>query len=371
MMNPIDRELVRHFRIEGAFLDAAPYGFGYIHDTYIARFKQSDGGVRRVIIQRINHDIFKKPAQVMENIHRVTNHIRSKITDAGGDAARGTLTIVPARDGDAFWVSPQGHYWRAYRFIDGARAYLQAESPEQYYQAGKAFGRFLKMLDDFDPAGVHETIPDFHHTPKRFRAFLEALERDAVNRAVTVSAEIDFALQRAGETGILVELVEAGAMPERVTHNDTKFDNVMLDDETGDVVCVIDLDTVMPGLAVFDFGDAVRAGANPAAEDERDLAKVRLDLTVYDRLARGFIEEVGDLLTPAESDHLAFGAKLITYEQGIRFLTDYLNGDIYYKTQRPDHNLDRCRTQFKLVSDMEREFDKMVRIVERYRLGAL
>ncbi len=367
MMKPNFAKLVEHFRFEGEFVDATPYGFGHINDTYAARFCQGNGAMRRYIIQRINHDIFKRPDYVMHNMERVTGHMRDRIMAAGGDPLRETITLVPTIDGETYWKSSDEAYWRAHYFIEGARAYRKAENPEHYYHAARAFGRFLSRVGDLPTTELYETIPDFHHTPKRFQTFIQATEKDTRNRAQAVQAEIAFAQNRAAETTVLIDLVAGGRMPERVTHNDTKFDNVMLDNETGEGICVIDLDTVMAGLAVFDFGDSVRTGASTAAEDDPDSSKVRFDLDIFDRLAQGFLEETRQFLTPTEIDHLAFGAKLITFEQGIRFLTDYLNGDVYYKTRRPEHNLDRCRTQFKLVSEMEASEDQMNRMIEAYR----
>ncbi len=366
-MKPNFEKLIKHFKFEGDFLDARPYGFGHINDTYAARFRQSDGSLRRYIIQRINHHVFKKPEEVMSNIERVSSHLRARIVAAGGDPTRESITLIPTVTGKPYCQSAAGDYWRVHLFIEGARTYRVAEKPAHYYHAGKAFGKFLKMLDDFPAEQLYHTIPDFHHTPKRLQSFIQAVDADSQNRAQSVKTEIEFVMQRAEETGVLIDLFEQGDMPQRVAHYDAKLDNVMIDDVTGEGICVIDLDTVMPGLAVFDFGDAVRSGANPVEEDEQDLSGVRLDLATYDRLAQGFLEEAGDVLTLIEVDHLAFAAKLITFEQAIRFLTDHLNGDIYYKIHRQDHNLDRCRTQLELVRDMEAKFEQMVSIIDVYR----
>jgi len=366
-MKPDFAQLAEQFRFEGEFVEASPYGSGHINDTYAARFRQGNGGTRRYIIQRINHNVFKRPDYVMHNMERVTRHMRDRIIAADGDPMRETITLVPTIDEKAYYKSLSGEYWRAYHFIEGARAYQKAENPELPYRAARAFGRFLNLVNDLPPDQLYDTIPDFHHTPKRFHAFAQALENDPQNRARDVKSEIDFVLNRSGETTVLTSLVASGEMPKRITHNDTKFDNVMIDNETGEGICVIDLDTVMGGLAVFDFGDSVRIGVSTGAEDEPDTSKVSLNLDIFDRLAQGFLEETHEFLTPAEVDHLAFGAKLITFEQGIRFLTDYLDGDLYYKTHRPRHNLDRCRTQFRLVSEMERNFDDMLQIIELHR----
>lgn len=365
LLAPNFAELVRHFRFDGEFVDAARFGTGHINDTYAARFRLGNGDVRRYVIQRINHTVFKKPEELMHNMERVTGHMRRKVIAAGGDPDREVVTLVPTTDGRSYYLSPAGDYWRALLLIEDARSYQVAENLGIYYQAARGFGRFMRMLDDFPIDDLFESIPDFHHTPKRLQTFAQAVEDDRANRVQAVQAEIDFILSRADEADILIDLQQQGVMPLRVTHNDTKFENVMIDDGSGESICVIDLDTVMPGFAVFDFGDSVRSGASTGAEDEPDISKVTLDLAVFDRLAQGFLEETRATLTPIEIDHLVFGAKLITYEQAIRFLTDHLNGDTYYKTQRENQNLDRCRTQIKLVSDMEAEFERLTEIVKR------
>ena len=360
-------KLVEQFQFEGEFEVVNPFGYGHINDTYVAIFRQGNGDMCRYIIQRINHNVFKRPDYVMHNMEKVTRHMRKRIISAGGDPMRETITLVPTVDGRVYCKSSSGDYWRACHFIEGARAYQKVDDPELYYQAAQTFGRFLNLVNDLPANQLYETIPDFHHTPKRFQALISVLDEDPWNRAHSVKAEIEFTLDRAEETTVLTDLVAKGEMPERITHNDTKFDNVMIDNETGQGICVIDLDTVMGGLAVFDFGDSVRTGASTGAEDGPDTSEIRLDLSIFDQLARGFLEETREILTPIEVDHLAFGAKLITFEQGIRFLTDYLNGDIYYKTHRPGQNLDRCRTQLELVSEMERKSDDMLRIIEMHR----
>jgi Ser/Thr protein kinase RdoA (MazF antagonist) len=360
-------DVLKCFRFEGDFLDGAPYPFGHINDTYSVRFGTADDTVRYYILQRINHDVFKDPERLMHNVEMVTAHLRKKVIAAGGDPQRETLNLVPAVNGKTFHKTHDGNYWRAYVFIDGAQTYETAKTLDHFYSAAKAFARFQQLLSDFPAEWLHETIPDFHHTRKRFEAFVETVEKDIRNRAGSVRAEIEFVEKRAADTSVLVDLLARGALPERVTHNDTKFNNVMIDDETGEGICVIDLDTVMPGLSLYDFGDAVRSGANSAAEDEWDLSKVWFDLDVFDRLARGYLEVAGDFLTPSEVDYLAFSARLMTLECGMRFLADHLNGDVYFKIQRENHNLDRCRTQFRMVADMEEQFDQMEAIVRKYR----
>lgn len=360
------KDVASHFQIGGRFIDAAPYGTGHINDTYAGRFETSDGIVR-YIHQRINHNIFKEPEKLMNNIERVTRYAREQVEVAGGDPERETLNLIPTMDGCSFYRSPEGDYWRTYVFIEGARTYDQVEDLRHVYSASKAFGNFQKMLRTLPGQRLHETIPDFHHTRKRFEAFVQALESDAAARALSAGPEIDFVLKREADTFIIVDLLSHGELPERVTHNDTKLNNVMIDDLTGEGICVIDLDTVMPGSALYDFGDSVRIGASTAVEDERDLSKVGVSLDMFDRLAHGYLDAVRDLLTPVEMDYLVFSAKLMTFECGMRFLTDYLSGDVYFKVHREGHNLDRCRTQFKMVAEMEEKADEMAAAIAWYR----
>jgi hypothetical protein len=359
-------EIVKHFQLEGRFLDAAPIGSGHINDTYVSRF-QDGPRETRYIHQRINTFVFKEPDKLMENIERVTRHARQQIIAAGGDPRRETLTLAPTTAGRSFYRTPEGECWRTYLFIEGARTYDKAENPQLIHTAGKAFGDFQRMLSTLPGERLHETIPFFHHTPRRFATFLRAVEDDLHDRARTVEAEIGFALQRQAHTSVVVDMLARGVIPERVTHNDTKLNNVMIDDRTGAGICIIDLDTVMPGSALYDFGDAVRLGASTAAEDERDLNKVGLDLGLFERLTAGYLDATASFLTPAEMDHLAFSAILITLELGMRFLTDHLNGDVYFRIHRPNHNLDRCRAQFRMVAEMERQLGRMNEIVSRYR----
>ena len=360
-------QIVKHFQFQGDYLDAQPYGFGRINDTYAVRFRQEAAGIKYYILQRINHQVFKRPEEVMANIDKVTSHLRNKIQNAGGDPERGTINLIPTIDGHLFYRTEEGDYWRAHLMIEGAQSYQIARDQDHYYHASKAFGSFLSLLEDFPVDQLFVTIPDFHHTAKRFDTFLQVVEKDVANRAHLAKNEIDFILDRAEETTILVELVDQGLMPERVTHNDTKFDNVMIDDVTGEGICVVDLDTVMPGLTVFDFGDSVRSGANPGGEGTRDLNKVCFDMAIFDRLAHGFLEATRGILTTYEVDNLVFGSKLITFELGMRFLTDHLNGDTYFKIDGENQNLDRCRTQLRLVYDMELKYEQMLSIIDLYK----
>jgi len=360
------REIVSHFQLEGQLLDIIPYGTGHINDTYAGRF-QTTRGVARYVHQRLNRNVFREPEKVMENIERVTRYARERITAAGGDPQRETLTLVPAQDGQSFYRTPEGDTWRTFLFIHGVRTYDKVEDVRHVYSAANAYGKFQRLLSGLPGKRLHETIPNFHHTRKRFEAFVHAWERDARNRAGSVKTEIDFILKRQDDASVVVDMLAQGQLPERVTHNDTKLNNVLIDEQTGEGICVIDLDTVMPGSALYDLGDLVRTAAITALEDEPDLAKVSLDLEMFDRLAHGYLDATRDTLTPVEIDHLAFGAKLITFEQAIRFLDDYLSGDVYYKIHRQHHNLDRARTQIKMVAEMEQKMDHMMTIVNQYR----
>ena len=352
------RSVARQFQIYGEFISAAPYGTGHINDTYCAVFNQGGTPVR-YILQRINHHVFKNPLALMENVQRVTTHLSHKVAHQA-DFSRYVLTLIPARDGRAWHCDSGGNYWRTYLFIENARTYDAVESPQQAFQAARAFGEFQKLLADLPAPRLHDTIPNFHHTPSRFASLEAVIAADSVNRAHLAQAEIEFALKHKPLTGVLL----AAGLPERVTHNDTKLNNVMLDDKTGDGICVIDLDTVMPGLALYDFGDIVRTSTSPAKEDERDLLKVQMQFPMFEALVRGYLETAAGFLSKAERQHLAFSGKLITFEIGIRFLTDFLDGDVYFKVHRAGHNLDRCRTQFKLVESIERQEEQMTKLVE-------
>jgi aminoglycoside phosphotransferase (APT) family kinase protein len=352
-MNPQHdiRSISSHFTHLGNFVDAAPYGTGHINDTYCATYDQGGSPVR-YIHQRINSKIFKDPPALMENILRVTEHLHRKLAGRS-DADRRALTLVPACDGRPFFQDETGNYWRTYLFIERARTYDAVESTTQAFQAAKAFGKFQEDLADLPPPPLHVTLPGFHDTPKRYAAFEQAVAADAADRVRLAQPEIEFVRRRRPLADVLLELHRQGEIPERTTHNDTKLNNVMLDDATHEGLCVIDLDTVMPGLALYDFGDMVRTATNPALEDERDLAKVRMVFPMYEALVRGYLAAAGHFLNKVERQHLAFSGKLITLEIGLRFLADFLAGDVYFKVHRDGHNLDRCRTQFKLVESIE------------------
>ncbi len=352
------------FQISGRFLAARPYGNGHINDTYVAEYDQA-GKTVRFIHQRINDRIFKQPGVIMDNIQRVTAHLRRKLAERGAsDIDRRTLTLIPTHDNKSAFVDPEGKFWRTYIFIEGATTHDVITDPRQARQAAAAFGTFQEMLRDLPGPRLVETIPNFHHTPARFEALEKAIAADSHNRASSCKTEIDFCLAHKAMTGELIHLQAAGRIPERVTHNDTKINNVMLDDRTGEGICVIDLDTVMPGLALYDFGDMVRTCTSPTVEDEKDLSKVCMRLPVFRELVEGYLGAAGAFLTPTERDYLPFSGKLITFEIGIRFLADYLSGDIYFKTHRPGHNLDRCRTQFALVASIEAQEETMRKLVQ-------
>lgn len=358
-------ETARLFSFEGEPVDAKPYGCGHINDTYCVCCERAGEPQRRYILQRVNNNVFKDVPALMENMVKVTAYLRRVVIAAGGNPDRECLTLIPTKAGEPYYTAPDGRYWRAFNFIENAITYQTAAKPEHFYYAGCAFGRFQKLLADYPSATLHETIPNFHNTASRYRDFEAAVAENVSGRAAAVAEEIAFVRARKDDMGILVDKLAAGELPLRVTHNDTKLNNVMLDDVTSRPVCVIDLDTVMPGLSLYDFGDSIRFGSNPAAEDERDLSKVYCDLGLFEQYTRGFLEECGDMLTPEEIRLLPFSAKMMTLECGMRFLADHIAGDTYFKIHRPGHNLDRCRTQFKLVADMEKKMDDMAAIVNR------
>ncbi len=349
---------------KGEYLSHEKYGSGHINDTFLACFKKEDNSTIKYILQRMNHHIFN-PEKLMENICNVTSFLREKIEKTGGDPNRETMNVIPTKDGKSYFTDSIGSCWRAYVFIEDATSFDKVEKPEDFYQSAVAFGRFQNLLSDFKADALHETIVDFHNTPKRFETFKEAVKKDGLNRASSVKEEIAFVMNRAEDMKICMEMLEKGELPLRVTHNDTKLNNVMIDNKTGNGLCVIDLDTVMPGLSIFDFGDSIRFGANTAMEDEKDLSKVSLDLNLFEQYTSGFLEGCHGSLTENELRMLPMGAKMMTLECGMRFLTDYLQGDVYFNIHRPEHNLDRCRTQFTLVEDMERKKNQMHQIINK------
>ncbi len=351
------------FPYEGKIVALEPFGAGHINDTYAVFVECYPEPHLAYILQRINTHVFKKPREVMENIHGVTHHIRHHLKERGENPARGVLHFLKTVDGDTAYFDAEGMPWRSYRFIEHSYCHDKAPTPELFYQSGKAFGAFLRMLDGYPAETLHETIPDFHNTPKRLEALRSVLAEDPLGRKSSCEGELAFALEREALCHELLGQQKAGRLPLRVTHNDTKLNNVLFDEDSGLAICVIDLDTIMPGLAASDFGDSIRFGATTAAEDEMDLSKVQFSLPLFEAYTRGYLEEAGATLTSAEKETLPLGAKLLTLECGIRFLTDHLAGDQYFKTDRPGQNLDRCRTQFKLVAEMERHYPAMQEIV--------
>ncbi|MEG2536473.1 MAG: aminoglycoside phosphotransferase family protein [Hydrogenoanaerobacterium sp.] len=370
-MNEISSELlskaVDSFAIDGKKTKVEIYGNGHINDTFAAYFENSDGSTTRYIIQRINSSVFKKPKDVMENVIGVTRYLKEVIEKAGGDPMRETLNLIPTRSGEYYYVDSFGEYWRAYVFIEDTITVEVVKNSTDFYNSARAFAKFQLLLADYPAATLRETIPKFHNTPDRIRQFKEALSADKLNRAAGAKPEIDFVLEREEFTHLLVDKLEKGELPLRVTHNDTKLNNVLMDKKTGDGICIVDLDTVMPGLSLYDFGDSIRFGATHAAEDERDLDKVHFEIDLFEIYTKGYLEILGDVLTENELDNLPESAKMITLECGSRFLTDHLAGDVYYKIHREGHNLDRARTQFKLVKEMEEQWDAMHKVVDKYR----
>ncbi|MDD6021951.1 MAG: aminoglycoside phosphotransferase family protein [Oscillospiraceae bacterium] len=332
---------------------------GLINTTYLV--KTFDG--KKYMVQKINTFVFKKPDELMENISRVTHFLRKRIKESGADPERETLRFLKTKDGKSYLTLENGSTWRAYVYMDNSFTVNETEDLEVFKSAGKAFGRFMKRLNSFPVKELHETIEDFHNTPKRYSDFLESVERDEAGRKSTCLEEIRFVTERCEDMNTLMRLYKDGKIPTRVTHNDTKLNNVLFDDRTKEAFCVIDLDTVMPGMSLYDFGDSMRSGANSAKEDEADLDKVFLNLDLFRSYTEGYLSETAHCLTQTEIDCLPFSVKLMTLECGMRFLKDYLDGDKYFRIEYPEHNLVRARNQFKLVSDTESKMDEMTKIV--------
>lgn len=328
---------------------------GHINDTYLVD--------ERYVLQRINHFVFPNPGDIMENMLGVTAFLRETVLARGGDPDREILQIVPTADGSPMYTDKSGNYWRCTLHIDGTASYETPDSTDMLFEAGRAFGSFQAMLGGYPADTLHEIIPDFHNTPVRLQQLRDAVNADPKHRLEEVRAELDFALSREEKAGLLMGLLNEGKLPLRVTHNDTKMSNILFDEKTKKAVCVIDLDTVMPGLTAFDFGDSIRAGASTAAEDETDLSKVKFDLGLYKAYTQGFLSSAGSALTETELETLPDGAWAMTFEVGIRFLADYLNGDVYFRTRHPRQNLDRARNQFHLALQMEQQREEMGRIV--------
>lgn len=354
-----------NFQYEGKVTEISSYGNGHINDTFLLQI-ETEAGSKKVILQQINRYVFPRPEEVMENIMNVTRYLNQKIRENGGDPLRETLNVIPALDGKAYYVDGEGGFWRSYIYITDAFCYDKVESPRDFYESAYSFGRFQNLLAEYPAETLHETIPGFHDTRARFAAFKRAVEEDVMGRASQVREEIQFVLDHEETANCFARLLDKKEVPLRVTHNDTKLNNIMIDNKTRKGICVIDLDTVMPGLAMNDFGDSIRFGASTGAEDEKDLSKISCDMELFEIYTKGFLEGCGGKLTQREIALLPMGAKTMTYECGMRFLADYLQGDVYFKIHRPEHNLDRCRTQLKLVADMEKKWETMQAIAESF-----
>lgn len=352
------------YGLKGKVLSAVPFGNGHINDTILLRLKEEDASCGKVILQKINRYVFNKPWELMDNAMRITGHLRKKIAENGGDVSRETLTFLLTLSGESYTVDQSGEYWRLVDFIDGATCYDEVSGEKIFREAARGFGRFQRYLADFPADSLYETIPHFHDTRSRFinlmnAAVCEAALRteDSSSRAEKAAYEINFYKEREHYADFETEEFKKGNLKLRVTHNDTKLNNVMIDDKTGKALCVLDLDTVMPGFAINDFGDAIRFGASTAAEDEKDLSKVELSVSMYRAFEEGFLEEIGDSLTDSELKLMPAGARNIIFEQGMRFLTDYLMGDVYFKVAYPEHNLVRARTHIKLLQEVEHKWN--------------
>lgn len=353
-------DIGRQFAIRGELTDVREIKTGHINSTYRSSYLRPNGETNRYILQSINHHVFKDPLAVMRNVEAVTRHINSRVLRLKKDLGGQTLSLFPARDGRVWVEDAEGAVWRCYNFIEGCVTYDVVENTRQAYQAARAFGSFQDLVSDLPADSIVETIPDFHNTPKRFARLMDVAGRDPKGRLASVAAEYEFIRKREDLTNCLLQHWESGAIPMRITHNDTKINNVMIDADLDEAVCVIDLDTVMPGLALYDFGDLARSATSPAAEDERDLSKVQMQMSMFEALVEGYLDAASGFLNEQECALLVDSAKLLTFEVGIRFLTDFLEGDVYFKTERAGHNLDRCRTQLKLVERME-EQEKVMR----------
>ncbi len=335
--------------------DIKPYGNGHINDTFVTYS-------HNYLIQRINTNVFKKPEELMENIDNVTQFLKNKVLREGGDPERAALTVIKTKYGKNYCVV-DGNAYRVYKFLKNTKSIEFSKSLEDLYCAGESFGHFQMLLDDYPADTLFETIADFHNTPKRVEQLKEAIKNDIAGRKASVQKEIDFALECAEFASVVVDELKKGTVPLRVTHNDTKINNILFDEATGKAICVIDLDTVMPGSSLYDFGDALRMGASTGAEDETNLDLVNFDVKAFESFAKGYLSKMKDKLTQKEIELLPFSAKLLTYECGIRFLADYLNGDTYFKIHREHHNLDRARNQFKLVRDIATKEEELKQVV--------
>ena len=359
-------EVLEAFDFGNPVVGAMRFGYGHINDTFCVHTQPKDDPCACFILQRMSSAAFKRPDQLMQNIIGVTEYLGKQIVANGGDRSREAMEVIRPKNGADFYTDSQGGAWRVYPFVEDIMCCQTADTPELFAAAGRAFGRFQKMLDGYPADTLFETIPNFHNTEDRLAKLKDAIAADAFGRVKDCQAEIDFVMARETDCSVALQALRDGILPLRVTHNDTKLNNILIDKKTGEGICVIDLDTVMPGLSINDFGDSIRFGANHSKEDEKDLSKVNFDIDLYEVYTRGFIQGAKGGLTEAELEYLPWGARLMTLECGIRFLTDYLDGDHYFRIHYPDHNLDRCRTQFKLVKDMEEQFEVMHAVIAKY-----
>lgn len=353
------------YNLPDTLLGAVRYGQGHINDTYCVVCQPQEGDCIRFILQGLSKAAFPHPDELMENMVGITSYLREKIVANGGDPKRETLSLVKTKDGKDYYTDSFGKVWRLTHFVEGTDCF-QSATPELFEASARAFGRFQNMLEGYPAETLHETIEKFHDTEDRLRKLKVAINKGSLTRVAECKPEIDFVMAREKDCSVALQALRNGILPLRVTHNDTKLNNILIDRATGEGICVIDLDTTMPGLSINDFGDSIRFGANHSAEDEKDLSKVNFDLELYEVYTRGFLEGAKGSLTSMELEYLPWGARLMTLECGIRFLTDYLEGDHYFRIHYPEQNLDRCRTQFKLVRDMEEQFEQMKAIVKKY-----
>lgn len=357
---------IKQFDFAGEIISKEPYGSGHINDTFCIITKNQDNQIKKFILQKMNTNIFKNPEHLMENIYNVTEFLKKKIQKNGGDIKRETLNIIKTKNSSLFYKGEKGDCWRVFNFIEDAITYDLIQDKNDFYEIALAFGKFQKLLDDFDASALYEIIPNFHNTLDRLNNLKIAIKNDSFDRKKYVENEINFVLEREKDCAIICDLLKKGEIPLRVTHNDTKINNILLDKNTKKGICVIDLDTIMPGTVLNDYGDSIRFGASTALEDETDLNKVECSMELFEIYTKGFLEGSQNNLTQKEKELLPMGAKLMTLECGIRFLTDYLQGDTYFKIHRDCHNLDRARTQFKLVYDMEQKWELMQQIIKKY-----
>lgn len=357
------KELLGVFSFSGEFETSAQLHDGHINNTYRFDFKDADGTLNRYLVQEINTYVFKDYEGLMRNVMGVTEFMKKKVAEIGGDTKRECLTVIPTVEGKPYYLDSEGRCWRCYNFIYGTHSCQGVDCAETSFKAAKAFGKFQNMLADYPSDSLVETIPNFHNTVSRFSDFKKAVADNLSGRADQVKEEINFVLAREKDCSVLLDLVAEGKLPLRVTHNDTKLNNVLFDNETGEGICVVDLDTVMPGLSLYDFGDSIRFSANTATEDEKDVSKVSISLEYFKAYTLGYLSTAGESLTAEEINQLAFSSKLMTLECGMRFLGDFINGDVYFKTEYPEHNLVRCHTQLALVADIEKKLPQMQEIV--------